>query len=192
MFYNRKFSKRIFWNLEFVFQVSYKQYNDESQNLDVECQLLIPQTRNENENEGKEWKSFEKCHLVHDITSFAVTFVMTVLGAWYVKANVDIALLIVVITEMQLFGFLLKSTYYLHVHPWEKLNPNYKKFVTAHQVLTVLYVLGILTTVIYYAVTSTIKIFTITIIFLFIPIGLVSCDLIRLASTYETTVLVSL
>ena len=99
---------------------------------------------------------------------------MTVLGALYIKANVDKALFIVVITEMQLFGLLMKSTYYLHVHPWEKLNPNYKTYVKIHQGMTGLFIAGIVATVIYYAVTSTIKIFTITVIFLFIPIGLVS------------------
>ena len=137
--------------------------------------LLMPKDENE-EEEGKDWKCFEKCHLLHDISSFLITFAMTVLGALYIKANVDKALFIVVITEMQLFGLLLKSTYYLHVHPWEKLNPNYKTYVKIHQGLTGFFIAGIVATVIYYAVTSTIKIFTITVIFLFIPIGLVSYD----------------
>ena len=149
--------------------------DDENQNLDgfsdnEECHLLM----SHDENEGKIWKGFEKCHLFHDISSFLITFTMTVLGAIFIKANVDKALFIVVINEMQLFGLLLKSTYYLHVHPWEKLNPNYKTYVKIHQVMTGLFIIGIVATVIYYAVTSTIKIFTITVIFLFIPIGLVS------------------
>jgi hypothetical protein len=156
--------------------------DDENQNLDgfsdnEECHLLM----SHDENEGKIWKGFEKCHLFHDISSFLITFTMTVLGAIFIKANVDKALFIVVINEMQLFGLLLKSTYYLHVHPWEKLNPNYKTYVKIHQVMTGLFITGIVATVIYYAVTSTIKIFTITVIFLFIPIGLVSYG-----NTYNT------
>ena len=143
--------------------------------------LLMPQDENDEEEKGKDWKCFEKCHLFHDISSFLITFAMTVLGALYIKANVDKALFIVVITEMQLFGLLMKSTYYLHVHPWEKLNPNYKTYVKIHQGMTGLFIAGIVATVIYYAVTSTIKIFTITVIFLFIPIGLVSYG-----NTYNT------
>ena len=124
---------------------------------------------------GKEWRSFEKFHIVHDVTSFMLTLTMTALGAFHIQAQLDRVLFTVVITEMQLLGLILKNTYYLHVHPWEKLNQRHKTYVKCHKGFTGLYIVGFLVTVIYYAwKMPTIGFFTLALLLLFFPIALVS------------------
>ena len=122
---------------------------------------------------GKTRQNFELCHIIFDTSSFLITLALTISGALLLDAKIDRVLFIIVITEMQLFGLLLKSTYYLHVHPWEKLNPKHKFFVKLHGVMSVVYFVCLLSTVIYYGVTS-IRIFTISLLMMIFPIGLVS------------------
>ena len=74
----------------------------------------------------KKRKSFEKCHIIYDSTYFAITAIMTVLGAVFIKESLQYkerVFFIITMIEMQLFGLLLKATYYLYMHPWEDLNP---------------------------------------------------------------------
>ena len=122
---------------------------------------------------GKDRKSFEICHMIYDSTSFLITFALTLTGAKYIEAEIDHWLFVIVISEMQLFGLLLKSTYYLHVHPWEKLNKRHGIFVKLHAVFAVAFIVGFFTTVYCYGVTS-IKILSICILVLLLPIGSVS------------------
>ena len=122
---------------------------------------------------GKTRQNFELCHIIFDTSSFLITLALTITGALLLHAKIDRVLFIIVITEMQLFGLLLKSTYYLYVHPWEKLNPKHKFFVNLHGVMSVLYFVCLLSTVIYYGVTS-IRIFTISLLIMIFLIGLVS------------------
>ena len=122
---------------------------------------------------GKDRKSFELCHIFYDSTSFLITFALTLTGASYIEAEIDHWLFVIVISEMQLFGLLLKSTYYLHVHPWEKLNKRHSVFVKLHAFFAVAFIVGFSTTVICYGVTS-IKILSICILVLLLPIGSVS------------------
>ena len=121
---------------------------------------------------GKDRKSFELCHMIYDSTSFLITFALTLTGASYID-DIDRWLFVIVISEMQLFGLLLKSTYYLHVHPWEKLNKRHGIFVKLHAVFAVAFIVGFFTTVYCYGVTS-IKILSICILVLLLPIGSVS------------------
>ena len=104
-----------------------------------------------------------------------LTLTMTALGAFHIHALLDRVLFTVVITEMQLLGLILKNTYYLHVHPWEKLNQRHKTYVKYHKLFTGIYIVGFLVTVIYYAwKMPTIGFFTLALLLLFFPIALVS------------------
>ena len=93
---------------------------------------------------GKTRQNFELCHIIFDTSSFLITLALTITGALLLDAEIDRVLFIIVITEMQLFGLLLKSTYYLYVHPWEKLNPKHKLFVKLHGVMSVVYFVGLM------------------------------------------------
>ena len=130
-------------------------------------------TRTTHPEKGKTRQNFELCHIIFDTSSFLITLALTITGALLLDAKIDRVLFIIVITEMQLFGLLLKSTYYLHVHPWEKLNPKHKFFVKLHGGMSFVYFVCLLSTVVYYGVTS-IRIFTISLLMMIFPIGLVS------------------
>jgi hypothetical protein len=155
---------------------SQRRHDIENQNgVEYELVTLRPNVKEEKQKRGKVWRSFEKFHLVHDVTSFMLTLTITALGAFHIQAQLDRVLFTVVITEMQLLGLILKNTYYLHVHPWEKLNESYKTYVKCHKLFTGIYIVGFLVTVIYYAwKMPTIGFFTLALLLLFFPIALVS------------------
>ena len=159
-----------------VAQYSQRRRDIENQNgVEYEQVQLRPNVKEEKQKRGKVWRSFEKIHLVHDVTSFILTLTMTALGAYHIHALLDRVLFTVVITEMQLLGLILKNTYYLHVHPWEKLNQRHKTYVKCHKLFTGIYIVGFLVTVIYYAwKMPTIGFFTLALLLLFFPIALVS------------------
>ena len=146
---------------------------------DYELERLSPTPASEKDEEensigkGKDRQSFELCHMIYDFTSFLITFALTLTGAWFIDAKIDKWLFVIVISEMQLFGLLLKSTYYLHVHPWEKLNRRHGVFVKIHAFFAAAFIVGFFTTVYCYGVTS-IKILSICILVLLLPIGSVS------------------
>ena len=123
--------------------------------------------------ENKKRNSFEWCHMIYDSTSLLLSIALTIIGANYIDAKIDPCLFSLVITEMQIFGLILKSTYYLYVHPWEKLNTRHSIYVKVHGAVTVLFVIGFFITVYSYGVTS-IKILSICILVLLMPIGSVS------------------
>ena len=131
---------------------------------------------NEEENQDEEKRkrnSFEFCHMIYDATSLLLTLTLTIIGSIYIDAKIDPWLFSLVITEMQIFGLILKSTYYLYVHPWEKLNTRHSKYVKVHGAVTILFIIGFFITVYSYGVTS-IKILSICILILLMPIGSVS------------------
>ena len=107
--------------------------------------------------------------MIYDATSLAITITLTIIGAICIDAKINPLLFILVITEMLIFGLILKSTYYLYVHPWEKLNRRHSKYVKAHGVITVLFIIGFFITVYCFGVTS-IKILSICILVLLMPI----------------------
>ena len=133
----------------------------------------------ENDEEGiqdeekRKRNSFEWCHIIYDSTSLLMSIALTIIGAIYIDAKIDPCLFSLVITEMQIFGLILKSTYYLYVHPWEKLNTRHSKYVKAHGAVAILFIIGFFITVYSYGVTS-IKILSICILVLLMPIGSVS------------------
>ena len=128
-----------------------------------------------NEESTKKGKrnSFEFCHMIYDFTSLLLTVTLTIIGSIYIDAKIDYWLFSLVITEMQIFGLILKSTYYLYFHPWEKLNTRHSKYVKVHVAVTILFFIGFFITVYSYGVTS-IKILSICILVLLMPIGSVS------------------
>ena len=132
---------------------------------------------NEENTKKEKRNSFERCHMIYDATSLAITIALTITGAICIDANlpgkINPLLFSLVITEMLIFGLILKSTYYLYVHPWEKLNRRHSKYVKAHGVITVLFIIGFFITVYCFGVTS-IKILSICILVLLMPIGSVS------------------
>ena len=142
---------------------------------DVEEEEEEKEEEEEVVGKGKDRKSFELCHMIYDSTSFLITFALTLTGAWFIDAKIDHKLFVIVISEMQLFGLLLKSTYYLHVHPWEKLNKRHGIFVKLHAFFAVAFIVGFFTTIYCYGVTS-IKILSICILVLLLPIGSVSIN----------------
>ena len=135
-------------------------------------ELLHTEEGHLNEEERKR-NSFELCHMIYDSTSLLLSIGLTIIGAIYIDAKIDPCLFSLVITEMQIFGLILKSTYYLYVHPWEKLNSRHAIYVIVHGVVTILFVIGFFITVYSYGVTS-IKILSICILVLLMPIGSVS------------------
>ena len=125
------------------------------------------------DEEKRKRNSFEWCHIIYDTTSLLMSIALTIIGAIYIDAKIDPCLFSLVITEMQIFGLILKSTYYLYVHPWEKLNTRHSKYVKAHGAVAILFIIGFFITVYSYGVTS-IKILSICILVLLMPIGSVS------------------
>ena len=123
---------------------------------------------------GKDRNSFEKCHIVHDFTSFVVTATMTILGAIFIKEQFNKKFFIIIMTEMQLFGLLLKGTYYLYMHPWEDMNPRHSTNVLWHKIFTGCFIVCLLGTVIAYSGSTLVQIFLIVLISLFAFIGVVS------------------
>ena len=71
---------------------------------------------NPNEESRKKGKrnSFDFCHTIYDFTSLLLTLTLTIIGSIYIDAKIDYWLFSLVITEMQIFGLILKSTYYLY------------------------------------------------------------------------------
>ena len=128
---------------------------------------------NKEDTKKEKRNSFEMCHMIYDATSLAITITLTSIGAICIDAKINPLLFSLVITEMLIFGLILKSTYYLYVHPWEKLNRRHSKYVKAHGVVTALFIIGFFITVYSYGVTS-IKILSICILVLLMPIGSVS------------------
>ena len=128
---------------------------------------------NEEDTKKEKRNSFEMCHMIYDATSLAITITLTSIGAICIDAKINPLLFSLVITEMLIFGLILKSTYYLYVHPWEKLNRRHSKYVKAHGVVTALFIIGFFITVYCFGVTS-IKILSICILVLLMPIGSVS------------------
>ena len=62
-------------------------------------------------DEGKKWTKFEKFHIIHDLISFIITLTMSILGSCFIKADIDSVFFVIVITEMQLLGLVLKVTF---------------------------------------------------------------------------------
>ena len=153
--------------------------NSKASRNDIEMQQPLNDERNgevnPNEESRKKGKrnSFEFCHMIYDFTSLLLTLTLTIIGSIYIDAKIDYWLFSLVITEMQIFGLILKSTYYLYVHPWEKLNTRHSKYVKAHGAVAILFIIGFFITVYSYGVTS-IKILSICILVLLMPIGSVS------------------
>ena len=139
--------------------------------------------KNEESTKKEKQNSFERCHMIYDATSLAITIALTITGAICIDVNlpgkINPLLFSLVITEMLIFGLILKSTYYLYVHPWEKLNRRHSKYVKAHGVITVLFIIGFFITVYCFGVTS-IKILSICILVLLMPIGSVSFPILFL------------
>ena len=123
---------------------------------------------------GKGRISFQKCHIIHDFTSFLLTATMTILGAIFIREKFDNIFFIIIMTEMQLFGLLLKGTYYLYMHPWEDMNPRHSTNVLWHKIFTGCLILCLLATVIAYSGSILVKIFIYALISLFTFIGVVS------------------
>ena len=94
--------------------------------------------------QGKEWKPYEKYHVVYDLTSLIITVTMIVLGAIFLGEKLEERferdLFIIIMVEMLLLGLILKATYYLYMHPWEDMNPRHKTNVLWHKVTV--YILG--------------------------------------------------
>ena len=134
---------------------------------------------------GKERNSFEKCHIVHDSTSFVVTATMTILGAIFIKEQFNKTFFIIIMTEMQLFGLLLKGTYYLYMHPWEDMNPRHSTNVLWHKIFTGCFILCLLVTVIAYSGSTLVRIFIVALISLFAFIGVVSSIIFPKTITYS-------
>ena len=139
----------------------------------MEMQELLHTEEGHLTEEKRKRNSFELCHMIYDATSLLTSIALTIIGAIYIDAKIDPCLFFLVITEMQIFGLILKSTYYLYVHPWEKLNTRHSLYVKVHIAVTVLFVIGFFITVWFYGVNS-VKILSICILVLLMPIGSVS------------------
>ena len=96
------------------------------------------------EKQGKDWKPYDKYHVIYDFTSLIITVTMIVLGAIFLEEKLlerfEMVLFIIIMVEMLLLGLILKVTYYLYMHPWEDMNPRHKNYVLWHKVTV--YILG--------------------------------------------------
>ena len=67
-------------------------------------------------------------HLVYDSFSFLENFCLAFAGGSYIlDSNFNTSLFVIWIMGMHILGLVLKSSYYLFLHPWEGLNHSNKK-----------------------------------------------------------------
>merc|ERR1712111_329136 len=88
--------------------------------------------------------SVQKFHIAYDIWSFAENAVLTGLGARYIRdKNIDGGMFVFSVIIMHLLGLLIKSTYYISLHPWMMWTPSHKNFKVIHGVVCMIYILVI-------------------------------------------------
>ena len=118
-------------------------------------------------------KDIQLCHIAYDVQSTVENIGLACAGAFnIVDENFDHVYFIVILSILQFFGLTCKAAYYLFLHPWEKLNPQIKKYQYAFGFLIFLLATSILVTIwIYFSVT--VKILSACLVSVALIIGLI-------------------